>query len=269
MIRRIWATKHVVILLVFLSLIIISCGGSSGEDEGKQPVSASIQTGDKDQNDTSSSEDAPAASGGKDSGQSSVDESAGESGGETSAIAPTSADDIQAMQIIMVVENLGTGETMEASYSFVKPDRFQTNIMGMETLTVGGTAYLRDPQGQWVEQAAFPASLTEQAVEQVASAFTELATIYELLDDPSDSGLAQVGEEMINGVNTLVYTYNGGLISPLAGVINGEVKVWIGQADGLLYRQEVVNTSDTGLGPRSRYLVEMVYGNAVSIEGPN
>jgi hypothetical protein len=268
MTRKIWAFKYVVTLLVFLSLIIIACGGSSGEDEGKQPVSVSVQTGAQNQNEASSSEDVQEASGEQDSGQSSVDESAVESGGETSAITPTSADDIQAMQIIMVVENLDTGETMEASYSFVKPDRFQTNIMAMETLTVGGTAYLRDPQGQWVEQAAFPASLTEQAVEQVASAFTELATIYELLDDPSDSGLTQMSEEEINGVNTLVYTYSGGLTSPLIGVISGEVKVWIGQTDGLLYRQEVVNATDTGLGPRTRGIVEIVYGDAVSIEGP-
>ena len=69
MTRKIWAFKYVVILLVLLSLFIIACGGSSGEDEGKQPVSAFVQTGDKDQNETSTSDEAQAATGMQDSEQ--------------------------------------------------------------------------------------------------------------------------------------------------------------------------------------------------------
>jgi len=89
------------------------------------------------------------------------------------------------------------------------------------------------------------------------------------LEDPSGSKLALVGEETIKGVDTLVYTFDGGLTSPRSGIIHGQITVWLGKTDGLLYRQTVVNSTESGLGPRSSATTDIVYGDAVTIEGPN
>jgi len=278
MIGRIWATKHMLVILILLAVLIVACGSSSDEDKSDEAVLVSEQEGAQDKNETSPSDEDQGAPEEQASEQSSTDEEATEAGNDESP-AETSGDsgiiahpptvDIQAMQAAMAVENLDTGETMEASYSFVQPDRFMTNIMGLETLVAGDTAYTRIAQGEWTEQPLLSPDSIENAVEQMTIGFLEQAIVYELLEDPSESGLTLSGEESLNGIPTLVYTYDGGISSPLAGLINGEVKVWIGKDDGLVYRQEVVNSTDSGLGPRSRSIIEMVYGDAVSIEVPN
>jgi hypothetical protein len=276
--RKTWATNYIFVFIFFLSMAIIACGGSGSDEEADEPAAASGQEAAQGQSEASSSDEIQGAAEEQVSAQSSSDEEAtetltddsqAETGVDAGAIASAPTQDIQAMKVIMVAENLDTGETMEASYSFVNPDRFLANIMGLETLVIGDTSYMRIPQGDWTEQTTLPAASTQNAVEEMTIGFLEQATIYELIDDPSNSGLTLSGEESLNGIQTLVYAYDGGISSPLAGLIHGEVKVWIGKDDGLVYRQEVVNSTDSGLGPRSRSIIELIYGDAVSIEDPS
>ena len=280
------AYKHIALIIIVLSFSALACGLLTAEDETLEEAVVSEQdevqapvdssTSDEDQElqedqveELPSREASDQAITDEEKETTEGDESPTDTDVGSGGIEASALEDISAMQVVMVVENLDSGETMEVSYSFIRPDRFLTNLVGLETLTIGDTAYLKDPEGQFVEQALLPADVIKLAVEEVTAAFTERATIYELLEDPSDSGLTLVGEETINSIETVVYSYDGGITSPLTGIINGEVKVWVGKSNGLIYRQEVLNSSNTGLGPRSRGIVEIVYGDAVIIEGPN
>jgi len=266
------------LIMIILALTIAACGSSEAEDSAAgtsgEPVQVEEQAkdelpGDEDANNPSQAEVAEAPAVDEETVTSDSDEDSAEMEGDSDAVKHANFEDIQAMRVTMALENLDTAEIMEASYSFVRPDRFLINLFGLETLVIGDTSYTRLPQGEWTEQAALPAESKKDAVLQFTTGFLREAPIYELLDDPGESDLSQTGEETINGVETVVYTYDGGISSPLAGLINGEVKVWLGKDDGLLYRHEVVNSTDSGLGPRSKSIIEFVYGDAVSIEDPN
>ena len=265
------------LIMIILALTIAACGSSDAEDSAAGTSGESIQAEEQVKNEL------PAADDAKDSSQteaaeepaadeetvtSDSDEDSAEMEGDSDAVKHANFEDIQAMHVTMGLENLDTAEILKASYSFVRPDRFLVDLFGLETLVIGDTTYTRLPQGEWTEQSARPAEGIRDAVEELTTGFLDEAAIYELIEDPSNSGLSQTGEETINGVETLVYTYDGGISSPLAGLINGEVKVWLGRDDGLLYRHEVVNATDSGLGPRSKSIIEIVYGDAVTIEGP-
>jgi hypothetical protein len=275
--------KHFVLIVIVLLFVVTACGSPSGEDDAAQPAKVSEQDEAQAPDEQPLSDVDPETPGEQVSEspavepveQASADDVADTSGSEegpaeleaeTEAIMPTKLEDIQAMQVTLAVENLDSGDVMKASYSFVRPDRYMTNLVGLETMAFDDTTYRRI-QEQWVEQPILPAGVTMLAVEEVAGAFTDRATIYELLEEPGGSGLSYVGEESLNGIDMLVYSYDGGITSPITGIINGEVRVWIGKTDGLIYQQIVENSSDTGLGPRSRGIVEIVYGAAVTIEG--
>jgi hypothetical protein len=265
------------LIMIILALTIAACGSSEAEDSAAgtsgEPVQVEEQAkkelpAAEDASDSSQTEAAEGPAADEETVISDSDEDSAEMEGDSDAVKHANFEDIQAMRVTMALENLETAEVLEASYSFVRPDRFLVNLFGLETLVIGDTTYTRLPQGDWTEQAARPAEGIRDAVEELTTGFLHEAAIYELIEDPSNSGLSQTGEETINGVETLVYTYDGGISSPLAGLINGEVKVWIGKDDGLLYRHEVVNSTDSGLGPRSKSIIEFVYGDAVTIEGP-
>ena len=276
------AGRTIVLFLIMLSLAALACGFPSGDDATTEPAVVSETVEESEPAGPSAaneSQDAPQEpqpeptvaepAAAEETGPDGGDENPAETGELSSLIKPTSLDDIPAMQVIMVSENLDSGETMEASYSFIRPDRYLTNLVGMETLAIGETAYMKIGGAEWTEQPLLPAAITANAVEDTARAFAELAVIYDLLADPSGSNLTLEGEETINGVDTLVYTFDGGMTSPLSGIIHGQITVWLGKADGLLYRQTVVNSTDSGLGPRSSATADIIYGDAVTIEGPN
>jgi hypothetical protein len=280
--KRYGISNPIWLIVIILVLAAIACGSSGGEDKISDTSEESAQVEKQAETESSANEEANDSSEEFVDDQTEEDEPASSSAGDVESSDQESAEmepksdevmqadfeDIQAMQVTMAAENLDTGEIMEASYSFVQPDRFLANLVGLETLVIGDTSYTRISQGEWAEQALLPAGITQNAVEEMTTGFLGQAAIYELLDDPGESGLSQSGEETVNGVDTLVYTYDGGISSPLAGIIHGEVKVWLGKDDGLLYRQEVVNSTDSGLGPRSKSIIEFFYGDAVAIEDP-
>jgi hypothetical protein len=65
-----------------------------------------------------------------------------------------------------------------------------------------------------------------------------------------------------------IFAFLIGIVSPMAGNINGEVAVWLGKDDGLIYRHETVNDTDSGLGPQSKSILEFFYGDQLSIGVP-
>jgi hypothetical protein len=277
------AGRSIVLFVIMLSLTTLACGFLTGDDETAEPADSTTAVENQDTlqepgvepaivepaapKETAATEaDQPVTE--EESDPVDSDEGPSENGELSSVFRPTPLEEIQAMQIIMVSENLDSGEVLEAAYSFIRPDRYLTNLVGLETLAIGETGYMKIDGAEWTEQPLLPGAITVNVVEETARAFVETAAIYKLLEDPSGSNLALAGEETINGVDTLVYTFDGGLTSPLSGIIHGQITVWLGKTDGLLYRQTVVNSTDSGLGPRSSATVDIVYGDAVTIKGP-
>jgi hypothetical protein len=119
----------------------------------------------------------------------------------------------------------GSGKNeMHMQVSFAAPDRYHLKNAGMESIIIGKNTYMRI-NGTWKK---FPLDLGS-AIPSMRDAFTEegLKTI---------SDVQYVGDENVNGKDSLVYRYKG---SGLKGGSAYTSRLWIARDDGLPQKIEV------------------------------
>ncbi len=170
-----------------------------------------------------------------------------------------SATKVDAMRMHMVTEDLANDLVTEVTLAFIRPDRYQMSSEGVDLIIIEDTTYMSTGDGNWLTMAGTEMLST---VELTLEAFAGAEAIEERQSLLAQSEVNYEGKETINGVVTLVYSFNEGV--DVAGFGNS-VRMWIGEDDGLLYRQEIENTI---AGAESRILMEFEYGDAVTIEPP-
>ena len=262
---------RLILLIFLLALPALACSTLTGDsDEGE----SAAETGSSDQAAAADSEEQPASSDADDSGESGAadDQDSGDAS-EASGGAEKSGDDaresiigalrsgleVDAMRLHIVTEDVGSGLVSDVTLAFVRPDRYQMMSEGVEFIVVDDTTYLKGPDGEWV---TLPGTEMSSTVDATLDAFAGLNIIEERQDTLSQSDVNFEGKETINGVNTLVYSFE----DEVPGIeFIGQIKMWIGEDDGLLYRQEV--SSWIG-NQESRIMMEFEYGAAVTIEPP-
>jgi hypothetical protein len=267
--------SRLILLIFLLALPALACSTLTGDNDEGEPAA---ETASSDQAPAADSDDQPAALDADGSGESDAagdqdrdqdsgdaDEASGgpeKTGGdprESIISALRSGLEVDAMRLHIVTEDMGSGLVSDVILAFVRPDRYQLKSDDIEFVVVDDTTYLRGPDGNWT---TLPGAEMTSTVEATLDAFAGAAVIESRQDSLSQSDVNFEGKETINGVDTLVYSFGEGL--PGVG-ISGLIKMWIGEDDGLLYRQEV----ESKIGDQeSRILMEFEYGAAVTIEPP-
>lgn len=170
-----------------------------------------------------------------------------------------SATEVDSMRLHIITEELTSGLVTEVTLSFIRPDRYQMSSEGVELIIIGDTTYMSTGDGQWL---TLEGTEMLNTVESTLDAFAGADIIEERQSSIDQSEINFEGKETINGIDTLVYSFNEGFDE---AEFAGSVRMWIGEDDGLLYRQEV-ESSITGV--ESRILMEFEYGADVTIEPP-
>jgi hypothetical protein len=273
--RRKSFLPRLILLIFLLALPALACTTLTGDNDESEPAAdtgSSDQAAAVDSEEQSASSDVDGsgesgAAGDQDSAQGSGDAGEASGGAEKSGgdaresiiSALRSGLEVDAMRLHIVTEDFGSGLVSDVTLAFVRPDRYQMISEGVEFIVVDDTTYLKGPDGEWV---TLPGTEMSSTVDATLDAFAGLNIIEERQDTLSQRDVNFEGKETINGVDTLVYSFDEGL--PGAG-ISGLIKMWIGEDDGLLYRQEV----ESKIGDQeSRIMMEFEYGAAVTIEPP-
>jgi len=267
--------SRLILLIFLLALPALACSTLTSDNDESEPAA---ETGSSDQTTKADSADQPAAPDADDSGEPGAagdresaqdsDDTGKASGGpeksgsdaqESIISALRSGLDVDAMRLHIVTEDTASGLVSDVVLAFIRPDRYQMISDDIEFIVVDNTTYLKGPDGNWT---TLPGAEMTNTVEATLDAFAGAAVIESRQDSLSQRDVNFEGKETINGVDTLVYSFDEGL--PGTG-ISGLIKMWIGEDDGLLYRQEV----ESKIGDQeSRILMEFEYGAAVSIEPP-
>jgi outer membrane lipoprotein-sorting protein len=167
--------------------------------------------------------------------------------------------EVDSMRMHMVTEDLTSGLVTEVTLSFVRPDRYQMSSEGVEFIIIGDTTYMSSGDDQWL---TLQGTEMSETVETTLDAFAGTDVIDERQQAITQSDINYEGKETINGVDTLVYSFNEGFEE---AELIGQVRMWIGEEDGLLYRQEIENAI---AGAETRIYMEFEYGADVTIEPP-
>jgi len=273
--RKKYFLSRLILLIFLLALPALACSTLTSDNDESEPAA---ETGSSDQTTKADSADQPAAPDADDSGEPGAagdresaqdsDDTGKASGGpeksgsdaqESIISALRSGLDVDAMRLHIVTEDTASGLVSDVVLAFIRPDRYQMISDDIEFIVVDNTTYLKGPDGNWT---TLPGAEMTNTVEATLDAFAGAAVIESRQDSLSQRDVNFEGKETINGVDTLVYSFDEGL--PGTG-ISGLIKMWIGEDDGLLYRQEV----ESKIGDQeSRILMEFEYGAAVSIEPP-
>ena len=264
--RNIFQT-HFFLLLLLLAIPALACttllgGSDDGQTAGSvvapQQDASSVEqdpstaTGTQGEGDDSAADD-PASEPAAGSGE------AARSSRETIVEALRTGLEIDRMRMHIVSEELSSRQVTEITLAFVRPDRYHLISEGLELIVIEDTTYLKGPDGKWTSR---PGTEMIGTVEGTLSAFAGEAAIQERLDTLSESDVSVEGRETINGIETEIYSFNEG---GDGSSIFGQVRMWIGVEDGLLYRQEV-ESELSGVGTRAT--MEFDYGDAVVVEPP-
>ena len=273
--RRKSFLSRLILLIFLLALPALACSTLTGDNDESDPAADTNSSGQPavaDPDDQSASSDADDsggsdAAGDRESAQDSDDagkasggpEKSGSDAQESIISALRSGLDVDAMRLHIVTEDTASGLVSDVVLAFIRPDRYQMISDDIEFIVVDDTTYLKGPDGNWT---TLPGTEMTSTVQATLDAFAGAAVIESRQDTLSQRDVNFEGKETINGVDTLVYSFDEGL--PGAG-ISGLIKMWIGEDDGLLYRQEV--SSWIG-NQESRIMMEFEYGAAVTIEPP-
>lgn len=170
-----------------------------------------------------------------------------------------SGQEVDAMRLYVVTEDITSGLVTEVTLAFVRPDRYQMISEGVEIVIIEDTTYMSTGDGEWLTIEGTEMSNT---VDSTLEAFAGTEIIDERQQSLSESNVNFDGRETINGVETLVFSYEEGFEG---SAFSGSVVMWIGEEDGLLYRQVVENSIS---GSETRVTMDFEYGESVSIEPP-
>jgi len=267
--------SRLILLIFLLALPALACSTLTGDNDESGPAA---ETGSSDQTAAADSDDQPAAPDADDSGEpgaavnqdSSQDSGNADEAGdgpektggdprESIVSALRSGLEVDAMRLHIVTEDMGSGLVSDVILAFVRPDRYQMKSDDIEFIVVDNATYLKGPDGNWT---TLPGTEMTNTVEATLDAFAGLNVIESRQDTLSKNDVNFEGKETINGVDTLVYSFE----DEVPGIeFIGLIKMWIGEDDGLLYRQEV--SSWIG-NQESRITMEFEYGAAVTIEPP-
>jgi hypothetical protein len=152
------------------------------------------------------------------------------------------------------------GVTSELTGEMIPPDRLHVKSMmageAMEMIYVGDQSWAKRKDGAW-EQSKIPGSGT---FVQFTDAFID-----EMVGTMSD--VAFVGPGEVNGTPAWVYSYTSDLNKATTMKMDSKsaVKVWIGVADGLIYKQEI---DGEAMGIKSKTTQVVAYDAGIKIEAP-
>jgi outer membrane lipoprotein-sorting protein len=249
-------------LLFLLALPALACGplsGSSEEGESAAEVAASIQEALGSEGESSPDSSEVKSGEAEEVSQDSENKDVPKNDQEAVSGALRSGLEVNAMRLLVTTEDLASGQITDLTLAFVRPDRYQLITEGMEIIVIDDTTYLRDANGDW---STIPGTEMTSTVEDSLTAYAGEEIVEDRLDTLSGGNVNFEGTETINGINTKVYSFDEGLEE--AG-FSGHVKMWIGEEDGLLYRQEVLSQiGEIG----SHTTMNFEYGPDVKIEPP-
>lgn len=283
MIRKKSYYTHLILLIILLALPALACTTLTGDGDQDEPAvettgSEPAEAVEPEQEKASESQEQPATTD-TDSGEQAavVDDDAGEqqtagdSDGDAAAektggdakeniiSALRSGLDVDSMRLHIITEDLSSGLVTEVTLAFVRPDRYQMTSDGAEFIIIEDTTYMNSGGGDWLTIEGTDMTST---VESTLEAFAGANVIEDRQNSLSQRDVNYEGKETINGVDTLVYSFDEGLEGT---AISGGIRMWIGEDDGLLYRQEV----ESKIGDaESRMIMNFEYGAAVTIEPP-
>ncbi len=249
------------VLILLLSLPALACTTLTGDAEESDPR---VETGNSDQPGNADSEEQPASTEADSSG---AQDAAGEhespqdsdNARESIVSALSSGLEVEAMRLHIVTEDVGSGLVSDTTLAFIRPDRYQMISAGGEFIIIEDITYLKGPDGKWI---TMPGTDMAGTIEASLDAFAGASVIDERLNTLSEDNVNYEGKESINGVDTLVYSIDEGLVGT---GISSQTMMWIGEDDGLLYRQELSNKVGDN---ESRIIMDFEYGAAVTIEPP-
>ena len=168
--------------------------------------------------------------------------------------------DVDALRIEISTEDLDSGESVQSTFEFIKPDRFHMASEGFEIIMIGDATYIKEDTGTWIES---PVPMGEMFA-GVFDAFTDDQTVSDMLEDleVSIDNLQFLGQETVNGKDTQVYEYTAASTFDESIV---STRVWVGADDGRLYKQVIQTDAE---GARGLLTFVYSYGEDVTIEAP-
>lgn len=245
--------SRLLVLIFLLALPALACATLSGDGDETTPAAKTESSDQPSGAETENSDQANAADDG-------ATDPRGNGDAQDSIVSALSSGlEVEAMRLHIVTEDVGSGVVSDTTLAFIRPDRYQMISEGGEFIIIEDTTYLKGPDGKWL---TMPGTDMTGTIEASLDAFAGAGVIEERLNKLLEDDVKYEGKESINGVDTLVYSIDEGLPG---SVISSQTKMWIGEDDDLLYRQELVNKiGDT----ESRIIMDFEYGEAVTIEPP-
>lgn len=156
------------------------------------------------------------------------------------------------------ITTLDNGDTHDTLYEFVPPDKVHVRGGTMEWLVIGETVYAQSDAG-WQQMEMDPTSFyNPDGVKQL---------------EKSIGNIVYLGADTLDGQEMSIIQYTSAMIQnnlPL----NSTNKVWIGQADGLIYKMEsdgqIAAVADTGglTAVHASTIITFSYDPSLTIEAP-
>jgi hypothetical protein len=156
-----------------------------------------------------------------------------------------------------VTTSMGGGPDTKMVIEYVAPDRYRmvNEAQGgkQEFVIVGGAAYIKGPNGQWVKSPVNVADITKR--------FRDPKVLEEMA---KTTDIKLVGPDTVDGTPTLVYEYTQDSVMGMN--MKTTARTWLAVADGLPRKTEAEGEYE---GKKTKTLVTMSdYNSDIKIEAP-
>jgi hypothetical protein len=156
-----------------------------------------------------------------------------------------------------VTTSMGGGPDNKMVIEYVAPDRYRmvSEAQGgrQEFVIVGGAAYIKGPNGQWVKSPVGVADIIKQFRDPKV-----------LEDMAKTTDIKLVGPDMVDGTPTLVYEYTQNNVMGMN--MKSTARTWLAVSDGMPRKTEAEGEYD---GKKTKTLVTMSdYNSDIKIEAP-
>ena len=157
-----------------------------------------------------------------------------------------------------VTTSMGGGPENKMVIEYVAPDRYRMagEVQGgkQEFVIVGGAAYIKGPNGQWVKSPVNAADIVKQFRDPKV-----------LEDMAKTTDIKLVGPDTVDGTPTLVYEYTQNNVMGMN--MKSTARTWLAVSDGMPRKTEADGEYD---GKKTKTLVTMSdYNSDIKIEAPN